>query len=169
MKREYSPPSKWPLFLHRALIIVLLAIIALFVVLTIIALTRPSGSEPLFRIGSSSPGLQEMTVNPADGAPHIFFEIRGLRIPIGNPPGATVIVSISFPYPPGDPSFIEEIFSRTEEFRSVVLQYFSSLSMERLTSFDENTAKAEILRQFNAILRLGTIESLFFYDFIIIE
>ena len=167
MKREYAPPSKWPLIVHRALVIVLLATIAIFILCTLIALVRPSGSVPLFRIGG--PDLQDMTNNPAYDSANVFADMRGLRIPIGNPPNATVIVSVSFPYPPDDLSFSEEINSRIEDFRSVAIGYFSSLSMEQLINFDETTVKTEILRQYNSILRLGSIETLFFYDFMIIE
>ena len=155
--------------MHRVLVIILLGIIIVFIACTIFALIRPSGSAPLFRIGGITPDLQNMTYNPANGTTHVFTDIRGLRIPIGNPPTATVIVSISFTYPPDDITFTEEINARAEEFRSIAFGYFSSLSTGQIANFDENTAKSEILRQYNAILRLGSIETLFFYDLMIIE
>jgi flagellar basal body-associated protein FliL len=47
------------------------------------------------------------------------------------------------------------------------LEYLGSLSVSELQMLGEENIKTELLRQFNAILRLGRIEALYFVDFLI--
>jgi flagellar basal body-associated protein FliL len=79
------------------------------------------------------------------------------------------MLSISFPYPADDRPFTEELVSRVGEFRSIATGYFASLSLEKIMELDEETAKNEILRDYNVLLRLGKIETLYFSDFMPID
>jgi flagellar basal body-associated protein FliL len=49
------------------------------------------------------------------------------------------------------------------------MEYFGSLDGGSLERIDEEAAKAEILRRCNALLRLGKIEALYFYDLMLID
>jgi flagellar basal body-associated protein FliL len=150
-------------------------VVALVLVLaagSLYALLRPAASGPLFRIGSSGRGGQGGSVPASslgDGEVGVFSGIGRLRIPTSGQPPATLILSISFPYPAGDRAFTEELASHLGDFRSIATGYFSSLSADAIAGLDEDTAKAEILRGYNALLRLGRIEALYFGDLMIVE
>jgi flagellar basal body-associated protein FliL len=57
---------------------------------------------------------------------------------------------------------------RVRDFRDIITGYIGSLSVAELKGQEEEDIKAELLRRFNAILRLGRIETLFFSDFMIL-
>jgi flagellar basal body-associated protein FliL len=173
MKKEYDRPSRAVLIVYRVLIVILIALAALLVAGSLYALFSPSSSEPLFRIGGRQAGVTR-TGMPAGGEIAMFSGIGMLRIPAaGSPvagsPAATVVVSINFPYPAGDRPFAEELASHIGDFRSIATGYFSSLSAENITRLDEEAAKAEILRRYNALLRLGKIETLYFSDLMVLN
>jgi flagellar basal body-associated protein FliL len=115
--------------------------------------------------------------NAADSV-SIFTGIGRLRIPLaggGSVPGgsgisaATLILTIAFPYPPDDRPFSEELASKIGEFRAIAMDYFSALPAEKLANLDEGAAKIEILSRYNAGLRLGKIQALYFSDLMIVE
>ena len=168
MKRKDTAPSKGFLIFYRIVIAVFLALIVLLAAGSLYAIIRPPGSGPLFRLGGhgAQGGVQS---SRTDSAVAVFSGIGRLRIPVAGQPPATVILSISFPYPIDDGPFTEELASRIGEFRSIATGYFSSLSIEQITRLDEEAAKAEILKRYNALLRLGRIETLFFSDLMVIE
>jgi flagellar basal body-associated protein FliL len=97
-----------------------------------------------------------------------FAGIGRIRATTPAPQPAAVVVSITFPYNPKDRAFSEELASRIGDFRRIALEYLGSLPVEELQSLDEKEIKAEILRRYNALLRLGRIEILYFTDFMII-
>jgi len=167
MKREIVP-GRGMLIVYRVLVVLLLVLAALLIAGTLYSSIRPSGSEPLFRIGGGNRNGQ----NHDDETVNIFSDIGRLRIPLADAAGnqvATIILSISFPYPGEDPLFSEELASRTGEFRSIAVEYFASLPPEQLVRFNEEAVKAELLQRYNALLRLGRIETLYFGDLMVIE
>jgi flagellar basal body-associated protein FliL len=168
MKKEYDRPSGKPLIVYRSIMVILLAIVAVLITGSLYALIRPSNSEPLFRLGGQDGGKEKQNA-ATDDAISVFSGIGRLRIPLAVQPAATVILSISFPYPAADRLFAEELASHIGEFRSIATAYFSSLSGEKAVNPDEEAAKTEILRRYNAILRLGRIETLYFGDLMIVN
>jgi len=80
-----------------------------------------------------------------------------------------IIISISFPYKADDRPFTEELASNLGKFRSIATNYFANLPRDSLSRLDEEQAKAEILRQYNALLRLGRIETLYFGDLMVMD
>lgn len=169
MKIEYDRPSNKPLIVYRVIVVIFLAVIALLAAGSLYALIRPSNSQPLFRLGAQPDGGRKNR-NEADGeATGVFSGIGTLRIPLSQQPAVTAIVSISFPYPASDRLFTEELASHIGEFRSIATAYFSSLPREKIVNLDEDAAKTEILRRYNAILRLGKITALYFGDFVIVD
>ncbi|MCL1837213.1 MAG: flagellar basal body protein FliL [Treponema sp.] len=177
MKREISPPSKKMLILYRVSVALLLAVVLALAVGTIIGLSRPSDAEPLLRFGSNrekrdaSPGRAAPNTRPgpAGEATSVFSGLGTFRIPVAGESSATLVLSVSFPYPANDRPFTEELASRIGDFRTIATYYFTSLPAEKLVILDEDAAKTEILRQYNALLRLGKIETLYFSDLMIVE
>jgi len=175
MKREITPQSKKILIFYRITVAVIIALVLILALGSLFALTRPPDAGPLFSIGANRQnGIRNAGagVSRAGETTAIFTGIGRLRIPVegyAGAPAATVILSVSFPYPTDDRPFAEELASRIGEFRSIAIGYFSSLSANQIARFDEETAKTEILNRYNALLRLGKIETLFFTDLIVIE
>jgi flagellar basal body-associated protein FliL len=99
----------------------------------------------------------------------VFTGVGRLRSATAGPQPATVILSVTFPYPPDDRPFTEELASQTANFRNIAHEYFASLSTEELLNKDEASIKAEILRGYNGLLRLGQIETLYFNEYLVIE
>ena len=166
MKRIIIPPSRRLLILYRIVVALLLALIMTLVTGSLYALFRGPDSGPLFRIGrDGTRGGQAFNYGEAN----IFSGIGRLRIPLAGEPAAAFIFSVSFPYPADDRLFTEELASRTGDFRSIAVSYFTSLPREKVLKLDEKTAKAEILERYNALLRLGKIETLYFGDLMIVD
>jgi flagellar basal body-associated protein FliL len=169
MKQVVASPIG--LIAYRGIVVLLLILLVMLIGGSLYALVRPSGSGPLFRIGTdnsrNSGEGSGFTIGETSGE---FSDIGRLRIPISGQTDAgqtiaAVMLSISFPYPADDRPFTEELTSRIGEFRSIAIGYFSALPLEKILELDEETAKNEILRDYNALLRLGKIETLYFSDF----
>ena len=181
MKRVLAPSFRLPLIAYRCMLLLALLLICLLIAGTIYAFLRSPGSGPLFRIGGSGPAsanqsrVGQVSAGGGDAA-SVFTGIGRLRIPLkagspasGNPGAATLILSIAFPYSPEDRPFSEELASKIGEFRSIAADYFASLPAEKLVNLDEAAAKTEILSRYNANLRLGKIDALYFSDLMIVE
>ncbi|MHC6202308.1 flagellar basal body-associated FliL family protein [Breznakiellaceae bacterium SP9] len=82
---------------------------------------------------------------------------------------SAVVLSIRFPYSAEDKDFLEELSLRVGTFRNITADYFGVMSKAELTGKTEAQIKSDLLQRFNAILRLGQIQQLFFSDFIILE
>jgi len=178
MKREITPPkkpSKGLLAVYRVAVTLVLALIGMLVVGSLYALVRPADAGPLFHIGRQN-GVAGHGIHGggfghrADGDPvGIFSGVGRLRIPLAGQPPATVVLSLSFPYPADDQPFAEELATRIGDFRSIAIGYFSALRREDISRLDETAITSEILARYNALLRLGRIQELYFTDLIIID
>ena len=158
---------------YRILLLVLMILVILIVGISIFAILRSSDAGPLFRLGkadtsNASAGNSYAQTN-ADTS--VFNGIGRLRIPVAGRDDAfaTMILSIAFPYPGGDQPFTEELASKIINFRTITSDYFSSLPASAFVDFNEENAKAELLKRYNEILRLGKIEALYFSDLMILE
>ncbi|MDR1898547.1 MAG: flagellar basal body protein FliL [Treponema sp.] len=157
---------------YHIILVLTLALAFLLIAGTIFALLRGRAEKPLFTVGSRGDAADTGGGGADAGgssyrAMEVFTGIGRLRIPVAGP--ATVILSIAFPYPPEDRAFTEELASRVADFRRAAFDYFGSLDGRELERIDEEAAKAAILRDCNAMLRLGKIETLYFYDLMMIE
>jgi len=103
-----------------------------------------------------------------DGQGQTFTGIGQLRVTTADPQPGMVILFVLFTYYPDDKAFSEELALRVREFRDIIVSYIGSFSIIDLQSQGEELIKTELLRQFNAILRLGQIDTLYFSDFLII-
>jgi len=180
MKRVIDIPGNKLIILYRIIVVVMLLLVVLLIGGSLYGLLRSRDSGPLFRIGGTSRaeqggGLPDGNVITDGGAYSVFSGIGKLRIQnTGKPSGkasetAVIILSISFPYKADDKPFTEELASHLGEFRSIATNYFASLDRDNLSRLDEEQAKADILRQYNALLRLGRIETLYFGDLMIVD
>ncbi|MCL2191924.1 MAG: flagellar basal body protein FliL [Treponema sp.] len=171
MKREITPTQKHPkglLVVYRIAVMLVLILLGVLAVGSLYAFVRPPNSGPLFYIGRQDHGTSFN--NWTDDTPvSIFSGIGRLRIPLAGQSAATVVLSISFPYPADDQSFAEELATRVGDFRSIATEYFTALRREDVARLDEAMTKNEILARYNALLRLGRIRELYFTDLIIID
>ena len=178
MKREITPLSGRLLIAYRVLVVLALALAVVLITGSLYALFRSPNSRPLFRIGSANSaaggGKQGGRGSDAETAspmvlPNVFSGVGRLRIPLAGEPAAALVLSISFPYSADDRPFAEELASRIGDFRSIAAEYFASLPREKAVNLDEEAAKTGILGRYNALLRLGRIETLYFGDLMIVQ
>jgi flagellar basal body-associated protein FliL len=101
--------------------------------------------------------------------PAYFTGIGKIRAATSDKKPATVVVSIAFPYDRGDTAFGEELAAKTKEFREIARGFFSSRSAAELRAATDAELKGEVLKRFNAVLRLGKIDALFFNDYLLID
>jgi len=154
--------------LYRVVVALILLLAVTLITGSLYAAFRSPDSGPLFRIGGSG-GREQGRGEAVAREPNVFSGIGRLRIPLAGEPSATVIIAISFPYPADDRAFAEELASRIGDFRSIATEYFAVLSPENAALLNEETAKAEILGRYNALLRLGKIQTLYFGDFMVVD
>jgi flagellar basal body-associated protein FliL len=84
------------------------------------------------------------------------------------PQPGMALLFVTFVYSPDDRAFSEELALRVRDFREIITEYIGSFSAAELQRQSEEKIKTELLRRFNAILRLGQIETLYFSDFMIV-
>ncbi|MDR2371047.1 MAG: flagellar basal body-associated FliL family protein [Treponema sp.] len=168
MKRIVNRSLRSLRVLYRVLLAAALILGLVLLAGTAVGLIRGKNSAPLLKLGGMrGEGRGARTVPADENDETVYSGIGRLRIPAGN--GGTVILSVAFPYPPGDKAFTEELVARTPGFRDMVSSYVSSLTGEELANPDEDKIKAELLRRFNGALRLGKIRTLYFSDFLLLE
>jgi flagellar basal body-associated protein FliL len=166
LKREIVRSQKGLLIAYRVGVALIIALVLVLAAGSLYALIRPPNSAPLFHMGGV---YSDGGADNSFGAVNIFSGIGRLRIPLSGNETATVIISISFPYPAEDRSFAEELATHIGDFRSLASEYFGSLPAEKVINLNEETAKAAILGKYNALLHLGRIETLYFGDFMVVE
>jgi flagellar basal body-associated protein FliL len=167
LKQSKKPLSGGLLIVYRIAVALVLVLVLVLVGGSLYAVLRGPGSGPLFRVGCGGGEVKGEQV--ASEALNVFSGIGRLRIPLSGDSAATLILSISFPYPADDRPFAEELASRIGDFRSIATLYFGSLPPEKTVRLDETAAKTEILERYNKLLRLGKIETLFFGDLMVVE
>jgi flagellar basal body-associated protein FliL len=153
--------KKIPRIIYLVLLSIAGALIVLLLIGTIIGLIRSRNAEPVLVIRGAS-----KTESAKDEDIRIYSGLERLRIPMSN--SSTLLLSVAFPYSANDVPFTEELAARINDFKAIITEYFSSLPPED-TQIDEEAAKKEILRRFNASLRLGRIDTLYFSDMTVIE
>jgi len=161
MKEFFFPKEKLPRILYLALLSLVGALIVLLLIGTIIGLVRPRNAEPVFafrKISREQTRLEDIRV---------FSGLERLRIPLSN--SSILILSVSFPYSAKDVTFTEELAAKIGDFKTMITEYFTSLPAENANQIDEELAKQEILKRFNANLRLGRIDALYFNDMTVLE
>ena len=113
-------------------------------------------------------GNNQAEVFQKSGEAQTFTNIGRIRVPTADSQPAMVILFVSFVYYPDDKAFSEELALRVREFREIITDYVGSFQTAELGALSEETIKTELLRRFNAILRLGQIETLYLSDFMVV-
>jgi flagellar basal body-associated protein FliL len=161
MKRIIERPGQSRVrFFCRILAVIALALFLLILGGTLYAL--------FFREKPGS-GAAPSPVSAETGEDRIFTNIGRVRSVTAGPQPAAVILSPVFPYSPGDRPFSEELAVKLGELRRITADYFTPYTAEELRDKDEANLKEELRSRYNAILRLGRIEDLYFNDYMIIE
>jgi flagellar basal body-associated protein FliL len=179
MERILRAPSKGLAITYRIAFALLLAMILLIIGGSLYAMLRPPESGPLFRLGDPEKsgstvfgGAARRGGNTPGGSggseEAVFSGIGRLRIPVAGEGVSLMIISVAFPYPANDSAFTEELASKISDLKMITTEYFSSLPAGAAANLNEETAKAELLKRYNAILRLGKIKALYFSDLVYI-
>ena len=158
-----APPAQGKVLplLYRGLVICLVVLAVILIGGTIYGIS----------ISNAAPARQDhidIAEKSGEGEGQTFSALGRIRLPTADPQPGTVILFVSFIYYPDDKAFSEELVLRIADFREIITAYVSSFSSSELQKLGEESLKDELLRRFNAVLRLGQIETLFFTDFMII-
>jgi flagellar basal body-associated protein FliL len=151
----------------RVHIRILLAILAaeILLVAAVAALsprTPPPAAAAPPRPTAGSPRAQEKQ----------FLGLGRIRAPLAAAaPAAASIVVISpyFPYDPADRAFSEELAARIGDCRRATLDFFAAIPPSSPILNNDDAIKSALLERYNAQLRLGKIERLYFTDYMIID
>ena len=139
----------------------------LLICLLLLGLTIIGGTVYGVFYNKKPPADVQINVLPEFGG-QTFTGIGRIRIPTADPQPGMVILFVSFIYNPEDKVFSEELVLKIGDFRDIITRYIGSFTAEDLQKQEEENIKLELLRRFNALLRLGQIETLYFSDFMII-
>ena len=150
--------------INRGLLILSAAIVVLLLIGTIYAFARSPSAQPLF---SAKTRQSQSSASNQNGDVRVFAGLGRLRIPLSN--STTLLLTITFPYPANDIPFTEELAAKLGDLKAAAAGYFSALAEPDIIQIDEDTAKQEILKRFNAALRLGRITTLYFSDMLVID
>ena len=143
----------------------------LTICLALVALVLIGGTVYGLFFHTAAPGnnqIKRSDVSRKDGEGQTFTSIGRIRVPTADPQPEMVILFVSFVYYPEDKAFSEELALRVREFRDIITDYIGSFPSAELQELGEESIKTEILRRFNAILRLGQIETLNLSDFMVV-
>ncbi|MDR0706358.1 MAG: flagellar basal body protein FliL [Treponema sp.] len=147
--------------LQAAAILLALTIVAV-TVYTVISRNFAKG-KPVYTLPQKEPSAPDVLAVEDN----IFSAIGRIRTFTAD--NQTVIVSIAFPYNREDVPFTEELVSKIMDFRNLTFTFFNSHSAEELRNIGEDAVKAELLGQYNGVLKLGRIPLLYFNDFMTLE
>jgi len=150
---------------YAVLLITAGGLILIIIFGTIIGLIR-WGREPVLTLGKPAQTSNMINAGAADDI-RIYTGLGRLRIPLAD--SSILILSVVFPYSASDTAFMEELAAKVNDFRTLAGGYFQSLPVEAALQIDEETAKQEILKSFNANLRLGSIKNIYFEDLMVLE
>jgi flagellar basal body-associated protein FliL len=103
----------------------------------------------------------------ADGGIKIWTGLGRLRAPLAQDAG-TVVLTIAFPYNSDDLPFSGELAASIGAFREEIHSYFSVIKASDPLLTREDDIKAALLARFNGKLLLGKIETLYFYDYMVL-
>ena len=157
---------QYPIYI-RVLFLILAGVLGLLILGTIFGLARSPDAAPVLQLGVVPGEITQTTVQGQNDNIRVFSGLGRLRIPLSN--SSIMLLTIAFPYPANDTAFTEELAARIGDFRTLAAEYFSSLPEEKIIIINEEIAKQEVLRKYNAVLRLGRIEALYFSDMMVID
>jgi flagellar basal body-associated protein FliL len=174
MKRILRASPKGLVITYRIAFALLLVLVLLIIGGSLYAVLRHPEAGPLFRLGGNpadnraARGGGNALGGNGSSEEAVFSGIGRLRIPVTGEGISLMIISVAFPYPANDRAFTEELASKISDLKTITTEYFSSLPVGAAANLNEETAKTELLKRYNAILRLGKIKALYFSDLVYI-
>ncbi len=161
--------SKAPKILLRILII----LIAVFVLITVIALaTKKASLGKNYRQSDPTP---ETVINRARKSNSKVKTTSLGQFRISTKPessqakGILLVVSPWFSYPDDDVQLFEEIFQKTRKIKSIITEYFSGHTKSELLSIGEKKVKEELKELINGQLVMGPIKEIYFEQYMFFE
>ncbi len=130
---------------------------------------RASEGRPLSSSSARDPDAAAVAGDDASGATAVYTELGTIRAPTGDDRPVTVVLTVYFPYPARDIAFEEELVGKNRAIRRVILEWFASRSLEEITSAGEKQVKARLLEEINRLFVLGSIDVLYFGDYLVLE
>ncbi len=135
------------------------------------------GTAIAFVSGSASPGgnLRRQDPSPTtitntpNSKTSVYSQIGALRCSTSDDPAIPLVVSPYFPYPSNDVAFYEEMFKKNLKLRSLITSYFENFTQKELLEIGEQNIKQELITIINAELVLGSIDTLYFAEYIFLE
>jgi len=164
VKFAFISKTELPRILYTVLLFIAGALVFTLIIGTIFGVVRSPNAKPILRLGKPA---ENRTVQPLTDDIRVYSGLGRLRIPLSN--SSILILSIAFPYHHSDTAFTEELAAKNGDFKTIAVDYFSSLEADKIIQIDEDAAKTEILKRFNENLRLGRIETLYFSDMMILD
>lgn len=168
-----------------ALVAVLSAIAALMLIVIV------AGTVWAFASGIAKPSVRRGTRdNPSAGelasgtvaGKAVFSDIGTLRLALrktakaqggekspGDEPLVTVILTPFIPYDGTDVPFREELVAKNRSLRAAIRAWFLSRTLEEIEALGEPAVKDALAREINSLLVLGSIETVWFTDYLTIE
>jgi flagellar basal body-associated protein FliL len=97
-----------------------------------------------------------------------FGGIGRLRAPLETESG-TALIEPYFMYNSGDRAFSEELATHVKDFRAATLDYFAAFPASSPILNDDGAIKKELLKRYNAFLKLDKIDELYFTNFMVLD
>lgn len=154
MKRVEEHPPQTGTIVFKVLVAIAAILVIILIAGTIYGLIKRGQTN------SAAPPAANGTAEE-----NIFSSLGTLRIPTADSEPETIIISIAFPYNKNDRPFAEELASRISWFKTTISGYIGGFSAEEIETLDTGTINQELLKRFNAELRLGQIRELYITDF----
>ena len=151
MKRVEERPPQTQQIVFRVLLLIAAVLVVILIIGTVYGIVKrnkPAAPPPAAALGEN-----------------IFSRLGTLRIPTSDPEPETIVISLAFPYDRNDRPFSEELASRIPWFKTVISGYLGTFTAEEIAAMDTGTINQELLKRFNAELRLGQIRELYITDY----
>jgi flagellar FliL protein len=141
---------------------------ALAIMLATVLVIIVSGTAYGVLTGSRTRKLARQAV-PVVAGEAVFDTLGRIRVSTADSPPAVAVIDLAFPYPASDRQFREELQQKRLELHSVASSFFASRKASELRPGDEAAIKAALRDTLNGMLTLGSIDTLYFSEFQIVD
>jgi flagellar protein FliL len=165
-----APRAKWG-FPSVILLILLAFVASMIAVGTVWAFAsgkRAQSERSLFAGGKPNPSPEEVVAS-SGGATAVFADIGPLRAATADKRPVTIVITPFMPYKADDLAFREELVKKTRAMRSFILDWFRSRTVGEIGRLGEAGVKESLVDGINGMLVLGSIDSLYFGEYMVLE
>lgn len=150
-----------------ALMVVALALLIAIAAGTLYAFASGRVKSPAGRSGTPLGQRDTVPMPELDNA--VFGDIGTLRAATADPGPVIIVVVPWIPYPADDIPFREELVSKTRSIRALILDWFRSHTLTELSAMGESAVKAALLERINEQLVLGSVPSIWFSEYLVLD